>query len=151
MNISGGKICKLCLQGTSESEHKIQLFLKYWHDLWVYFFVFVKVHLSVNIALHRMVKKLFRTQARPGSIRSRGVKCSITEMQHPDAGGIRQESLRLGVWSWAVWRPIRCISTRTHYSHCLLHLSHICRRKRNGCWSHGQSGRSIACVWPVKK
>lgn len=34
-------------------------------------------------------------------------------------------------------------------SRLLLCWSRICRRGRNGCWSHEPSGRGSACVWPV--
>lgn len=81
-------------------------------------FLFVKVHESVNIALHRMMLKknpLNTLGAHVESIRCVRIKRSITIVQHPNAGGIRGESLRV------CGRTIRHISTQTHYSHCLLH------------------------------
>ncbi len=98
------------------------------------------------------------------SIWSGGVKRSITEVQHPDAGGIGGESpdqmhlhtntlrdrdalITVHILTADTQKNARQLT----YSRCLLHLSRICHRKRNGCWSRGQSGRSNACVWPVKK
>lgn len=33
-------------------------------------------------------------------------------------------------------------------SHLLLCWSHICHRRRSGCWSHEASDQGSACVWP---
>lgn len=83
----GAKISKLCLQGTSESKQKIHLFLKYWHDLWVYIYIFLSTcerkHCTSQNGKNPLV-------SRTSILRrvSRGETQHNSAVQHPDAGGV---------------------------------------------------------------